>query len=338
LHSSVALTRVMKIIFSFLALSLAVTTASAQATAADCDGDTQLLITDALRELETTKIHVDDDPLTLCINSLVFFNVDDLGVLSLTSSGSYPFIIEVTDMVTDNVAVLSEGGDETTINKNQLYFFKLTPLAVGTGQVTLTPNERIVDVLEIPTEVIDVEILPAAALPVVWSNELIRTTVKSTHTFSWGVSLQENVASYYLESSSNGSFEVVGNVQPKPFYGEELFYELESPARTEDSYYRVRQVDFDGRSSISNLVFVPGQEPAEEVKVYPNPANDVVWAEGVIAGNQARLFSVTGEMVRNYGQLPEGGAIDVSGLGAGIYTLKFFGGSSKTQSARLVIR
>jgi len=41
---------------------------------------------------------------------------------------------------------------------------------------------------------------------------------------------------------------------------------------------------------------------------------------------------------RNYGQLPEGGAIDVSGLGAGIYTLKFFGGSSKTQSARLVIR
>lgn len=315
------------VLFSFMM-------ASAQ-TSENCNADNQLLITDALRSLQDTPVYVNSNPLDLCINSLIFFNVDDIGVLSFSSSGTYPFMIEVTDMVTHEVATLRNAGDETIINKNQLYFFKLTPLAVGTGEVTLTPNALLADALDMPPEVMDVEIL--SALPVGWSGALEYATVKNTHTFSWGISAQEDVANYYLETSmTGGEFEVVNTISPKPFEGGELFYETESVARMQDAYYRIRQVDFDGRSNVSNVVLVPGQSVGG-ISLYPNPAQGLVRVAGLNSDSQVQLLSASGQVVRVFAHVSEHEALDVSGIKPGIYTLRALGGGQEAESVRLVV-
>ena len=92
------------------------------------------------------------------------------------------------------------------------------------------------------------------------------------------------------------------------------------------SYYRLRQIDNDGKETLSKVVSV-SRSPSTKLKVYPNPVSNVLTVETdfVLAGNEANAFQIynlLGQQVL-HGKAPFGGwGLDVSALPKGTYFLK----------------
>lgn len=297
-------------------------------------------MTEGLRLLTEVPLFENDDPRSICINSILPFNVPDLGVVSFTSNegGSYPFVVSVNDLMTGTETILSEFGNSVTILKNRIYFIEVTPLAVGAGEVTFTPNPTLAALDIAQTEVYDVEVLADLPLPVTWSSPLTFSATKETYKFSWGVSDQIDVATYNLQTSTENGFETIVTTYPRFSNSDEVLYEISSTARVENAFYRISQLDVDGAESISNMVFIPGRATENRLTVYPNPAKDELRLKHVSAGvTSARLLSATGSTVRYFVQVNNDQPLDVSGLKPGIYTLRLLGDTAAIKNVRVVI-
>lgn len=96
-------------------------------------------------------------------------------------------------------------------------------------------------------------------------------------------------------------------------------------------YYRLRQVDFDGRATFSPVVAVAAG-PASELVLFPNPAREVL----LIAGPAATAYTVRNQLGQRLlqGFLADGTAtVELAGLPAGLYHIEL-----KTNTGRLVRR
>ena len=84
------------------------------------------------------------------------------------------------------------------------------------------------------------------------------------------------------------------------------------------SYYRLRQVDFDGAFTYSNVVSLRYRRT--QVSVYPNPVKDKLYIQtDEQAIEHVLIFDVTGRQIT--AALTDD-TIDVSGFSKGIYTVK----------------
>ena len=101
------------------------------------------------------------------------------------------------------------------------------------------------------------------------------------------------------------------------------------------SYYRLKQTDFDGNYSYSNMEVVNFNKLENStVLIYPNPANNQITIEGnAVEIAQFRIFNIMGQDVsklikgikNNYTNIN----IDLTNLSSGIYTIKTQTASNK---------
>ena len=99
----------------------------------------------------------------------------------------------------------------------------------------------------------------------------------------WRTATESNNRGFELQRSTNSSaFSTLGFVPTKAASGNstaELSYQYtdKKPFAT-GSYYRLKQVDFDGKFSYSNIVFIKGEPITELVltSLYPNPTNQLL--------------------------------------------------------------
>ncbi|TZF86166.1 DUF3244 domain-containing protein (plasmid) [Pedobacter sp. BS3] len=103
------------------------------------------------------------------------------------------------------------------------------------------------------------------------------------------------------------------------------------------SYYRIKQVDLDGKYSYSGIRAV---ENAGTLKLalYPNPVSEKLSIQcGKVSGNtQIRIISIDGKVVFTSGTINALSApytVDVSGLKAGFYSVLFTSGNNKLSGA-----
>ena len=108
------------------------------------------------------------------------------------------------------------------------------------------------------------------------------------------------------------------------------------PGRTGRVYYRLIQVDFDGNSTLSQIVSVLFDKQGL-IKVYPNPAQQQVTIEGVDNYNRVQLLDGSGRMVKE--QLNNGQYLLTMNLGAlksGMYLLRLINGI-ENQTIKLML-
>ena len=96
------------------------------------------------------------------------------------------------------------------------------------------------------------------------------------------------------------------------------------------NYYRLRQLDFDGKVEYSRIVSVSMDEAAV-VKIYPNPTSGIIHVEG--SPSEVKILDILGRSVMD-GTIANQ-KIDVSHLPDGFYILAVFSGS-KVQSIPVV--
>ena len=119
---------------------------------------------------------------------------------------------------------------------------------------------------------------------------------------AWTTASEVNNAGFYVEKSlAARSFERIGFVAAGQPAGRHT-YHFDDPQFTRDSYYRLRQVDENGRTAYSKTVFVAFQENGLSGFVFPNPTNGEISLRFPDPAREVelRLFSASGARLRTF--------------------------------------
>ncbi|MGY2133292.1 T9SS type A sorting domain-containing protein [Hymenobacter sp. HD11105] len=111
---------------------------------------------------------------------------------------------------------------------------------------------------------------------------------------------------------------------------------LDRSAVAGNNYYRLRQIDLDGKSVYSQVVAV--QVGAVAFSLSPVPATDVLTINGLSAGKHvAEIYNARGQRVLSQ-EFSDAAAstITVSALPAGVYMVRVLGPGQSTQNARFI--
>ncbi|MBC6605334.1 T9SS type A sorting domain-containing protein [Hymenobacter sp. BT188] len=139
----------------------------------------------------------------------------------------------------------------------------------------------------------------------------------------WATASEKNNASFDVERSADGRlFETVGKVKGQGQSTQKQAYSLldTAPFSSSTAYYRLRQLDFDGAATYSNVVVVKGQSKEE---LFPNPARNQLTFHLPYNGTaDYRILSSTGQALQKGQSASTLTTLDISGLPAGFYYLE----------------
>lgn len=146
------------------------------------------------------------------------------------------------------------------------------------------------------------------------------TTEGSKTQLTWSTASEKNNEGFEIERGADGAkFEKIGFVKGNGTSNETKQYTYEDNRLSSAvTYYRLKQVDFDGTFTYSKVVSVVG-EGSTKLKAYPNPVATVLMLETAIKGNY-EVINLLGQTVLR-GQATAQ-MIDVSALPQGNYILK----------------
>jgi hypothetical protein len=163
----------------------------------------------------------------------------------------------------------------------------------------------------------------------------------STSLLNWNTATEANNLGFDIERSADSrSFSKIGMVYSKAANGnshESLNYDYTDVApMTGINYYRLRQVDRDGKSvysKIEQVTFGAGTG----IRIYPNPATRTVNVEAP-EGSQVVVYNIIGQRI----EVPVTGSgtvrvLNVSGLSSGNYTIQVLDHVSGMSSHKLAV-
>ncbi|HVX52416.1 MAG TPA: T9SS type A sorting domain-containing protein [Chitinophagaceae bacterium] len=140
----------------------------------------------------------------------------------------------------------------------------------------------------------------------------------------WQTATEFNSRYFVIQRINNSPlFDSIGRVDAAGVSSALLHYSFTdaAPGRG-NNYYRLKQVDRDGKFTFSNIVLVKaGNAPA--VQVYPNPAARYITISipGVSSAESVVIYNMQGQAVKQWQRVPVNKPFDVSQLAAGQYTI-----------------
>jgi Secretion system C-terminal sorting domain len=164
--------------------------------------------------------------------------------------------------------------------------------------------------------------LPGAVL----STELLNMTAKAvnnTNLVSWETASETNNKGFDVErKSANGTWASLGFVKGS---GKASTYTFEDNAPLSISYYRLRQIDFDGTETFSKVVSV-SQNTKGRISITPNPTSDKVNIninQNDVSDQTATLVlsDMTGRQVLTKTTTAGAFQLDLSHLAKGMYVM-----------------
>ncbi|GEM_PF-4225959 len=121
---------------------------------------------------------------------------------------------------------------------------------------------------------------------------------------NWTTANEQNSASFEVQRGTDGvQFKSVGQVAAAGNSQSLKAYQYFDAAPTALSYYRLKQVDLDGRTTYGPVAAVrlAGAAPAQPLTIYPNPVADqatIQWEAPLAGPSRWSLTSATGQVVR----------------------------------------
>ena len=165
-------------------------------------------------------------------------------------------------------------------------------------------------------------------------------------TLHWSTASETNNSHFSVERSTDGrSFESIGLVAGNGDSDREISYSFSdiNPVAGR-SFYRLRQVDFNGEFEYTEILTVWLDQVAPYFKVYPNPveAGTPLLVEWGAPGEsiKVKLTDLGGKTAYAGTHRPDGGisTINTQGLSPGTYLLRVSNGTGQSQAYRVIIR
>lgn len=165
----------------------------------------------------------------------------------------------------------------------------------------------------------------SGTLPVVWKSFSAEKRATSTQ-LVWETSSESNTLKYVVEHSGNGrDWKSIGEQSAAGNSNALLKYHFEHTRPIIGlNYYRIRQVDWDGKYTFSTVEIVRFDQSVV-VKLHPNPAHTMVVIEqqnNNVSPATLRLMDIHGKVLKTINLTQNRYALDVSNLSAGMYFIQ----------------
>jgi hypothetical protein len=171
----------------------------------------------------------------------------------------------------------------------------------------------------------------ANPLPVTLTSFGATRQVSGAVQVAWATASEKHSAYFEVQRSLDGStFATIANVAAQGTTTQAHTYaSLDQAAPAAKLYYRLRQVDTDGKAYFSSVVTLAGTEAAATLALYPNPAHSYLKVAAA-AGEEAQVIDLAGRVLQTT-TLPASGQLNVEALPAGTYLLRVqLGGQPRT--------
>jgi len=169
----------------------------------------------------------------------------------------------------------------------------------------------------------------ASVLPVKNKNFIVEKSGIDNSLLSWTTTTEVNNMGWNIQRSADGlEWENIGWTEGSGNIQNEKSYKYTDPTPMKGiNYYRLEQVDFDGRTSYSEVKNIKFQ--TEELSIYPNPVVDRLYLTGTESGTSFTLTEINGKRLAK-GTITED-YIDISALKNGSYILQICTGIEVTR-------
>jgi hypothetical protein len=171
----------------------------------------------------------------------------------------------------------------------------------------------------------------ANPLPVVLTSFGATRQASGSVQVSWATASEKHSAYFEVQRSLDGStFATIAKVAAQGTTTQAHTYaSLDQAAPAAKLYYRLHQVDTDGKAYFSSVVTLAATEAAATLSLYPNPAHTYLTVAAA-AGEQAQVIDLAGRVLQTT-TLPASGQLSVEALPAGTYLLRVqLGGQPRT--------
>ncbi|MBC7777087.1 MAG: T9SS type A sorting domain-containing protein [Phycisphaerae bacterium] len=147
----------------------------------------------------------------------------------------------------------------------------------------------------------------------------------------WETSMERNNERFDIQRSTNGlSWNFLATVPSRANHSDQLlsYTYLDEKPFIGANYYRLHQVDFDGKSSLSKIVKVEMDGHQTKIGAFPNPVsgNSVFLYCSEMEGNiQVRIFDPQGKLLNEMqfeNETPNPFSLDLTGIPPGILFLR----------------
>ena len=166
-------------------------------------------------------------------------------------------------------------------------------------------------------------------LPVNWISFTAQKAPNNTVKLMWSTASEVNNNHYEVQRSMNGvHFTTIGSVAASTNSGTNNYEYTDVLPLKGINYYRIKQVDNDGRFSYSSIQKINIDAVARLWKLYPNPATNStgIYVSASIPQLNISLINLSGKAVyqTTVNNVTEGQRIEIplKGLSKGVYILK----------------
>jgi len=156
-------------------------------------------------------------------------------------------------------------------------------------------------------------------LPVIFSEVNAKETNCKAE-ITWTTASEKNNRSFVIERSATGDkFSKIGTVAAtNNAFGDSYSFIDNSPLKG-SSFYRIVQVDNDGKSTTSKVLSLSTNCAAAAIELYPNPTSGIVNVKGLQGTNVIKILNIAGQEVMKAKSETEIHSMKVDGLAPGTY-------------------
>ncbi len=141
---------------------------------------------------------------------------------------------------------------------------------------------------------------------------------------TWTTASEQNNLGFEVERSANGTdFISIGSVSGNGTTTQEnSYYFTDQSPLAGKNYYRLKQIDIDGKSTYSEIRSVEMDKVQQRVALFPNPSRSSITIRNIKNGSQLAIYNSQGNLVlrkiaNNYQEL-----ISIEKLATGVYLLQ----------------
>ena len=242
----------------------------------------------------------------------ILFDISDAGLNSFPDGTASNYKILYRSLPTDDWDIIASASSRA----NDQIFFTGVSMSNGSGFYTVATINA--GVSPLPVELVS------------FDANVLHTKVK----LEWSTASELNNDRFIIERSKDGlSFKALASVAGNGTTNTSNSYSyIDNIPLNGTSYYRLKQVDYDGQFEYSNTIKI--YKKAEELLLYPNPADNKIHYSGLDDVSRVYAVNVSGENLISLSF--DSNSVDLSKLSQGIYILIFNAGD-KNIHERIII-
>lgn len=175
----------------------------------------------------------------------------------------------------------------------------------------------------------------ATPLPVKYGSINVLDLGNNQNKIYWTTFNEINNDYFEVQHSMDGiDFEVIGMVTGNGNSNKEIDYAFihKNPYQSLD-YYRLKQVDYDGKHEFSPIVSL-SKKSTGNVHIFPNPTQGVLNFNGIQEETKVTIYDWSGKVIRNYENFANS-FIDIQDIEAGMYIISVINNDA-AQSFKIV--